>query len=97
MRRPKGRPITPEMEAAYERAEALFARARIIERGVAAFLNLGEYANSNEMAEASHMLAESNAFRKGAEAIRDEVRRAEREANPKDSKVTVHHIRRPKP
>jgi hypothetical protein len=87
--------MTPKMEAAYERAETLFTRARIIEQGVAAFLNSGQYANSNEMTEASRMLAESNAFRKDAEAIRDEARRAEQEANPKaGNKVKVHRIRK---
>lgn len=94
MRRRRIKGMTPEQEADYSRAEILFTRARIIERGVAVFLNTGEYANSNELAEASGMLAESIGYRRKADAIRDEVRKAEREADPQPPKV---HTRRRAP
>ncbi len=96
MRYPKGIPITPEMEAEYERAERLFTRARIIERGVATVLNTGDYLNLNELREAADVFTSAIGMRENAEIIRAAIRKAEQEANPKGAKVTVHRIRRRK-
>lgn len=51
-RNPKGPKFTPEQEAEYERYEANLCHARILELGVAAFLNghAGEYAKSDRNA-----------------------------------------------
>lgn len=95
MRRSRIRPMTPAQEAAYDKAERLFTRARIIENGVAQFLNKGDYMNINECGEAAVMLTESIAIRKDAEKMRAE-RKKEQDANgaPVPAKTRVHHVRR---
>ena len=90
MRNPRAAKFTAEQEAEYVRTEAVITRARIIERGVASILNSGEYANSNEIGVAATMLTESVALRIEAEGIREAIRKAEREANPRPS----HEVKR---
>jgi len=89
MRNPRGAKFTDEQEAEYIRTEAVMTRARIIERGVASVLNSGEYANANEVGVCATMIAESVALRVEAEGIREAIRKAERESNPRPPKR--HH------
>lgn len=93
MRNPRGVKFTAEQEAEYVRTEAVITRARIIERGVASILNTGEYANSNEIGVAATMLNESVKLRMKAEGTREAIRKAEREANPREPpKKRVHRF-----
>jgi hypothetical protein len=79
MRNLKPKHFTPEQEAAFLKTEAIMTRARIMERGVANYLNTGDYACSAEIAVAAEMLAESNAMRIAAEELRAKIRRIEME------------------
>jgi hypothetical protein len=87
--------FTEEQEAEFTRTEAVMTRARIIERGVASVLNSGEYANANEVGVCATMIAESVALRVEAEGIRESIRKAEREANPRPPKVKVRPVIEP--
>ena len=78
MRNPKH--FTAEQEAAFLKAEAIMTRARIMERGVANYLNTCDYASSSEIAVAAKMLSESNAMRIEAEQLRTEIRQVEMRA-----------------
>ena len=79
MRNPKH--FTAEQEAAFLKAEAIMTRARIMERGVANYLDTGNYyASSSEIAVAAKMLSESNAMRIEAEQLRTEIRQVEMRA-----------------
>ena len=82
MRNPKPKHFTAEQEAAFLKHEAIMTRARIMERGVANYLNTGDYASSSEIAVAAEMLAESNAMRIAAEELHAKIRRIEMENRP---------------
>ena len=93
MRR-RSKPTTPEHDAMLDRAEVLFTRARVMERGIAAFLNTGEYCNANALGEVSRILVLAVTLRKEANDTRDAVREAERKTDPEPPKV---HTRRRAP
>jgi len=92
MRNPKVRKFTDEQEAALVRTEAFMTRARIMERGVAAILNNGDYASASEIEIAADVLTQSVKLRIECETERAAIRKASAEANPNPrSKV---HVRR---
>ncbi len=88
-RNPKVAKFTDEQEAELSQTEAIMTRSRIIERGVAAILNVADYFSAGDIEVAATMLNESVALRKDAETRRAEIRRIELEANPQRSKVRV--------
>jgi hypothetical protein len=82
------RKFTDEQEAATVRAEALMTRARIMERGVAAILNAGDYVSAADIIIAASVLGESAGLRVQCEQERAAIRKVQ--ANPQ----RVHARRR---
>ena len=92
---PKFGRFTQEQEAALTQTELMMARCRIIERGVAAILNTGEYASASEIEEAAKALTESVAIRIQCETERAAIRRAEAESHPiRKNRVTAVHLKK---
>jgi len=80
MRSQKPKYFTPDQESAFLKTESIMTRSRIIERGIANYLNCGDHATSAEIAVATEMLAESNTLRIKAEKLRADIRRVEMES-----------------
>ena len=92
MRNPRAAKFTEEQEAALAKTEALMTRARIMERGVAAILNNGDYASASEIEVAADVLSASVKLRIECETERAAIRQLERSSHPNPtSKV---HVRR---
>lgn len=77
---PKHKPMTPEQEQAYADIETELTGSRIIERGVAAVLNTGDFMNTAELQTAVDMLQICVSKRKQADSQRSAVRKFEQEA-----------------